>query len=340
MRKNLFLLILVTLLSLIALWLVSSRKSGTLSKEMKEFAVEDTGSIVKIFMADKAGESVLLKRRDNGDWDYNDKGLARPDGIKTLLSTIHDIRVKSPVGRNAYNNIIKSLAATGVKVEIYNHEGLVKTYYVGGPDMEHTGTYMYIEGADAPFVLHIPGFEGYLTPRYFLKEEDWRVKNILRIQPSALESLTAINYEKPGYHITINSLRNGEFEVRDADGNAVQGVVHDKVINYLQAFTFLNYEKIEKALTAAQLDSLKSTAPLRTVSVKEKSGKTTVIDFWRRPVTAGSVAATRENGVVLPYDVDRMTARIRDNPEWIVVQYYTYDHLFKRPVDFLVPRPL
>lgn len=340
MRKNFFLLMLVAILSLVAWWLVSSKKSGTLGKDMREFAVEDTGSIVKIFMADKSGKSVLLERSENGDWNYNGKGLARPDGIKTLLTTIHDVRVKSPVGKNAYNNIIKSLATTGVKVEIFNRDGLVKTYYVGGPDMEHTGTYMYIEGADEPYVIHIPGFEGYLTPRYFLREQDWSVKNIFRLQPSALESLTAVNYEKPGYHITINSLPGGEFEIRDADGNALQGVVHDKVMNYLQPFASLNYEKIESALAAEQLDSLASTAPLRTVSVREKGGKTTVIDFWRRPVTPGASSAIREDGVVLPYDVDRMTARIRGNPEWIVVQYYTYDHLFKRPVDFLVPRPM
>lgn len=340
MKKNLFLLIIVATLSLVAWWLVSSKKSGTLGEEMKEFAVEDTGRIVKIFMADKSGQSVLLERKENGEWEYNGKGLARPDGIKTLLTTIHDIRVKSPVGKNAYNSIIKSLATTGVKVEIYNQEGLIKTYYVGGPDMEHTGTYMIIEGAEAPFVMHIPGFEGYLTPRYFLREQDWGVKNILRLQPTALESLTAVNYEKPGYHITINSLPGGEFEIRDADGSTLQGVVHDKVMNYLQPFAFLNYEKIESALSTAQLDSLAATPPLRTVSVREKSGKTTVIDFWHRPVTPGAASAIREDGVVLPYDVDRMTARIRGNPEWIVVQYYTYDQLFKRPVDFLIPRPL
>jgi len=339
MKKNSILLLLVVVLAAVAYWLYSGRDTGTISEEMRDFAVRDTGSIVKIFMADKAGNKVLLEKKSAIDWSLNGSNMARPDAIKTLLATIHDVRVKSPVSKAAYNNIIKNLAATGVKVEIYTSAGLMKTIYVGGPDPEQTGTFMYVEGAPAPFVTHIPGFEGYLTPRYFVREEDWRVKNVFRLDYNQLESLIAIDRQRPGFAFTIERSANNEFNVLDADGNAVNGVSQDKVINYLQAYGYLNYEREENTLTPAQIDSMIATEPFRTIRLSEIGGKSTFLELWRRPITERTVNKEREDGFMYPYDIDRMTGRLNNDTTLIVVQYFSFERLFRPPGDFLVNNP-
>lgn len=339
MKKNSLLLLLVVALAAVAYWLYSGKESGTISEEMRDFAVKDTGSIVKIFMADKAGNQVLLEKKSDVEWTLNSKFLARPDAISTLLQTIHDVRVKSPVSKSAYNNIIKNLAATGVKVEIYSNTGLIKTIYVGGPDPEQTGTFMYVEGAPAPFVTHIPGFEGYLTPRYFVRAEDWRVKNVFRLDYNLLESLIVIDRQRPGFAFTIERDANNDFTLLDADGNAVNDISQDKVINYLQAFGYLNYEREENTLTPQQVDSMLATEPFRSIQLKEKGGKSTYLELWRRPITERTINKEREDGFKYPYDIDRMTGRLNNDTTLIVVQYFSFERLFRSPGDFLVNNP-
>jgi hypothetical protein len=339
MKKNLVLLLVVAVLAGLAYWLYSGKQSGTISEEMRDFAVKDTGSIVKIFMADKAGNQVLLEKTNPSDWTLNKKYLARPDAITTLLTTIHDVRVKSPVSKSAYNNIIKNLAATGVKVEIYDATGLVKTIYVGGPDPEQTGTFMYVEGAPAPFVTHIPGFEGYLTPRYFVREEDWRVKNVFRLNYNQLESLMVLDKQRQGFAFTIERNPESDFSMIDANGNPVSDISQDKVINYLQAYSYLNYEREENTLTPAQEDSLLATEPFRTIRLTEAGGKITLLELWRRPITERTVNKEREDGFKYPYDIDRMTGRLNNDTTLIVVQYFSFERLFRSPGDFLVNNP-
>lgn len=340
MKKNSLLLLLVVVLAAVAYWLYSGKESGTISEEMRDFAVKDTGSIVKIFMADKAGNQVLLEKKNANEWSLNGEFLARPDAISTLLQTIHDVRVKSPVSKSAYNNIIANLAATGVKVEIYNSTGLIKTIYVGGPDPEQTGTFMFVEGAVAPFITHIPGFEGYLTPRYFVREEEWRVKNVFRLDYNRLESLIVLDRQRPGFAFTIARDGNNDFSLMDANGNAVSDVSQDKVINYLQVFSYLNYEREENTLTPQQVDSMLATEPFRTIQLKEKDGKSTLLELWRRPITERTVNKEREDGFKYPYDIDRMTGRMNNDTTLIVVQYFSFERLFRSPADFLVNNPL
>lgn len=339
MKKNSILLLIVVVLAAVAYWLYTGRESGTISEEMRDFAVKDTGSIVKIFMADKAGNQVLLEKKNPDEWSLNSKFLARPDAISTLLTTIHDVRVKSPVSKAAYNNIIKNLAATGVKVEMYSAAGLIKTIYVGGPDPEQTGTFMYVEGAPAPFVTHIPGFEGYLTPRYFVREEDWRVKNVFRLNYNQLESLMVVDRERPGFAFTIARNDDNDFDLIDAGGNSVSGVSQDKVINYLQAFGYLNYEREENTLSAVQADSMLATEPFRTIRLQERGGKSTFLELWRRPITERTINKEREDGFKYPYDIDRMTGRLNNDTSLIVVQYFSFERLFRSPADFLVNNP-
>ena len=54
---------------------------------------------------------------------------ARTDGIKTLLNTLYALKVKAPVGRAAYNNVIKDLATSAVKTEVYAGEEKLSTLF-------------------------------------------------------------------------------------------------------------------------------------------------------------------------------------------------------------------
>ncbi|MFM7054431.1 MAG: hypothetical protein ACKOX7_06800 [Bacteroidota bacterium] len=115
MKKNSILVLVAVMLAALSAYFIYTNRSGTMSDELRDFAFKDTASLTRIFLADKAGKQITLDRKSKEEWTVNGSYWARPDAIKLLLETIHDVEVWSPVGKKAYNNIIKSIAAKGVK---------------------------------------------------------------------------------------------------------------------------------------------------------------------------------------------------------------------------------
>ena len=114
MIKKLFLL----LLTIIFIYLLFDYNKKTVLKNEKEFAIENTEDIEKVFLSDRKGNNIILSKTNN-NWIINDKYNVRNDAIKTLLSTIEQIEIQRPVSNISFNNVIRQLATTGVKVEIY-----------------------------------------------------------------------------------------------------------------------------------------------------------------------------------------------------------------------------
>ena len=70
-KKILFLIFII--LIIIAVIFKFSNQNSTIKKELKDFAVEDTASIDKIFMVNKFNQKVTLTRQDNYIWKVNSK---------------------------------------------------------------------------------------------------------------------------------------------------------------------------------------------------------------------------------------------------------------------------
>src|SRR5688572_26297176 len=250
MKKNTILLIVVLALAAAGSWYYFNNKRSTISEALRDFGVKDTGSITKLFLANKSGQQTLLEKQPDGDWLMNGKYLARPDAMQTLLETIHNVEVRSPVAKAAYNNVIRNIAANAIKVEIYNDQGKLKTYYVGGPTQDQMGTFMYLENSTVPFIIHIPGFDGYLTPRYIANETEWRVKTVFRLGDGKLKSLTVSDFIQTDRSFSLNRNQNGTYQMFDKSGNEVENLSQDKVINYLESYRMLNFEMYEKSLSS------------------------------------------------------------------------------------------
>ncbi|HNB13426.1 MAG TPA: hypothetical protein PKY09_11010, partial [Bacteroidia bacterium] len=98
MNKNRILLLIVVLLLSVTGYYYFKNSDSTIKKELRDFAVADTSSIDKIFLADKKGNKALLERKSPALWTINGKYPARQDAINFLLKTIKQIEVRSPVG--------------------------------------------------------------------------------------------------------------------------------------------------------------------------------------------------------------------------------------------------
>lgn len=183
----------IMLVAITTLWLIMLNTDSRTNNNT--FEINDTSSITKIFLADKSGNTITLTKNNNF-WLINNQFRVRKDAIATILSTANQIRVKKPVSKSAFEKVVKSIATTGVYVEFFKNKKVIKSYWIGSNTADHLGTYMLLKNSKEPFIVHIPSFNGFLSPRYgiqgnVINELNWRSNIVFN---KSFESINHIKY--------------------------------------------------------------------------------------------------------------------------------------------------
>ena len=141
-----------------------------------------------------------LRRDGQGGWTVN--GLpANPHPVELLLKTFLRVEVRSPVAKSAEANVLRIMAATARKVEIYTGgDEPEKIWYVGHATPDHFGTYMLLEipgkgRSSVPFVMGMSGFSGFLTTRFHAKIDEWRSSVVFKYPD--LRRIASVTVEHP-----------------------------------------------------------------------------------------------------------------------------------------------
>ena len=332
--------IIVIILAAVAALFLFREKFGTVRSELKDFAVKDTASIDKIFLADKSGHEITLERKGKGLWMVNEKFIAQQYLIKSLLEVIYKIDVRTPVSKAAYNTVVKRLATNGIKCEIYANEKSkpVKVYYVGGQTEDVLGTFMMLENSSTPFITEIPGFNGYLTPRYTVELNDWRSNSLFNYQLNDLKSVSVSYEHYPQNSFSITN-ENGKFTVhplRPSPMAKTASIPTDSIAieNYLSFFQNQGFETWERNMTDKQKDSILAIpAPIK-VSVIDSKNNEKSIDLYPMAISKTSLSQFDDDGNPLKYDLDRMFGIIHPENEWVTVQHFSFDRILRQLDDF------
>lgn len=348
MKRNRLTIILVIILAAVAVVLVMQNRKGTLRREVGAFAIDDTASVTKIFMADMQGNKILLKEEKPGHWSLNDSMKARKEGVELLLNTMQRLAVKAPVSKSAYNTVIKRLASTSVKVEIYQvvprinlfdwiklfpHEKRTMVYYVGTATPDNMGSFMLKEGSDTPFVVYIPGFKGYVSARFSAFVSDWRDHTIFAKSPPQIRSIRVEFPQTPDESYLLE--KNGDQDVKLeqlSTGKVFDHFDTTRVIDFINAYRNIRFETSFEDLTSMHRDSIMSLPPLNIISLTDTSGKTIKVKTYRR----GNIAQQEDlEGNMLPYDVNRLYAWLEDDKNMVIIQYFVFDPI-TRPLSYLL----
>ncbi|MBL4577277.1 MAG: hypothetical protein JKX74_02320 [Flavobacteriales bacterium] len=332
--NNRILIVLILLLGLVAGYLYFKEDSSTIKPELRDFAIADTATVTKIFLADKARKTITLTRSANGRWKVNDSFFARRDLIKVLLKTIHLLEVKSPVSKASRSNVITRLASGATKVEIYQGgEQPVKVYYVGGATQSTMGTFMLLEGSSQPFITHVPSFFGYLSTRYTTNLLLWRDKTILDMQ---FKDMKSVRLEFPGdqqYSFSVINKGKWDFELKALEADSVIEDYDTVALRvYLTGFKNIQFEGFETGRDQPFIDSIFNAIPVHILTVESLEGEVTYVESFLKPDTENRVDMY---GEPIIYDVDRLYGRINDNSELVTIQYFTFDNIIFGLRDFL-----
>ena len=347
MKKNKLILLITITLAIIAFIFIYSTSKSTLSKSLSNFAIEDTSMVTKIFLTDKANNKLTLTKNAPGCWSVNNKYPASRDLINIFLKTIMRIEVKAPVALNARNNVIKRLSAIGIKTEIYQtvyridifglklfpHEKIVRTYYVGDATQDNMGTYMIMENSDNPYIMHIPGFRGFLNSRFSVFEKDWRDHSILSIDIPNIKSVKMEFPSSPDSSYIIENTGQNRFMLTALNS---KGLITDydtlKLLDMLTAYRDLRFEFLVNDNKQHNRDSVIKTTPYHIITVTNMAGKSFIIKTFHKIAPSDQEEL---NEVVYKYDLDRLYASFNDDKDFALIQFYMFDNVL-RPLSYFI----
>ena len=326
MKKNLIGLAILLVLGAIALFVYQQRGTGTIKPELHNFAVKDTATVTRIFLADKSGQTILLERQNEKEGTVNKTHKARKDAIDILLKTIKRVEMKAPVAKTAHDNIVRLLAGKSTKVEIYTGDEKVKTYYVGDATQDNQGTYMLIEGSSTPFVCHIPGFVGYLSSRYMTRILEWRDSEIFSYSLPQIAELKVEFHQEPekSFRITHSKNRVVQLFKNSQKEELVTNMDTVFVKRYLLNYGNIRFEGIQP-YDVARVDSIVNSPPYFTISVTDRNGETTSVTSFRILADPDRLDVDENT---LKWDLDRMHGIMNgDDSEVLLIQYFSFDRL-------------
>ena len=330
-KSNIILLVIIVLIS-ITVTVVYFTKNTSSEQVLRDFAIEDTAAITKIFLADKNNNTVLLERK-NGYWTANGDYVARRDFLNVMLSTLKNMEVSSPVPELELDRVMKSLSVKGIKAEIYQNDELVKTFYVGGVTKDNTGTYMILEGSEIPFVMHIPGFTGFLSVRFLPYIDEWRERIVFRYN---LEDIAQVRVEYPNNQddsFIVSRFGYNSYGIADLKGNDVGFQVDSVTLKeYISRLKFLGLEAyISNDLKNNLIDSLLNEPMVGRYTVMDTKGKSKELKlYYRKNINQ----AVDDDGNLYDWDIDRLYGVVENDSEVVLLQYYTIDPIIFKKSDF------
>lgn len=318
------LLIFATVFAFIFFYEVSSGDSS----DSYNFSINDTSSINKIIIWDKSPDTVTLERKSN-DWLVNNKFLARNDAINILLETIYRIRLRNFPQKSALPRILSSMGTYGKHVDIIIGNKKAKSFTVGTETPDQLGTYMLMDGFKTPVATHIPGFNGYLSSRFFLREDLWRTREIwpytkeiqsIEIVYPDSSSFAVLKKDKHNYY-----LKTPKGLVVSADNMASQA--------FFSAIKKAKYEGmiIKTDLAWRKQDSIRKSPHIGMFKVKYIDEKILEMKIYKVP---GGPDWLDENGEIQQYDPDRYYAFTSDG-RFLLTQRFGLQHVLKSYRAFL-----
>ena len=351
-KKNIIILSFVAVIGIVALLIARhGAKSATFDQD---FHVEDIDAVTKIFMADKQNNQVLLQRVADSTsdtmWTVDGIYPASQPMIDMLLETLHDMRIRQQVNKNAVPQVVKLLSARAVKVEVFQrkyfinwfdgklklfpHEKLTVTYYVGHETQDMMACHMFRQGDKEPYIIHIPGFRGYLTPRFVTDPMSWRSHTIVHWDIRQLQRVELEIPSNPGESFAVERQGDGfAFELTQTH-TPVANFDTARVAQMLSCFANLNFDEFASRVPNSNMDTSFNAGPRTILRITNTNGTTRELKTYLKYNNPADTLAIPESGMYEMFDLNRLYATI-DNKDTVLIQYYVFDNILQ-PASFFL----
>lgn len=346
-KRNLILIALAVVAVAVALIIAlhGSRKSTF----PQNYHIEDISSVTRIFLADKQNFQVTLSRTADSTWMVDDQYLANQAMVDLLLETLNTMRIREQVNRGAVPAVIKDLSARAIKVEVYQrvpfinwfggrlklfpHERLTVTYFVGRETQDLMASYIFREGDKIPYVIHIPGFRGFITPRFVTDPVKWRSHTIVDLDIKTIDRVELQIPEMPTENFAIQ--REGEGFFIELEGHRRAASFDTaRVAQMLSSFTNLNFDEFASIVPNSFADTCVNRTPRTILRITDTAGYTHEMRTYIKYYNPDDIAAMPDPEMYETFDLDRLYAII-DNRDTVLIQYFIFDNILQPASYFL-----
>jgi len=314
-------------------YILNRDKKDKIKPDLQNFAISNPEEIDKIFMVRKGGQPILLTKKE-GTWFLNDSIEANEQKVNMLMETAVKLTVTGPVPKTARNNVITKMAATGTKVEFWNGTEKIRTYFVGGTTPDQMGTHMWVEGAQDPYVVNIPGFNGYLNSRYQTDPLEWYSKALFKIANSDIQSIE-LNYPAhPEWSFGFNK-KEESIDITVDGINSGKKVNSSALLGYFGLFNGVYAEGYPENVAPNKIDSLLHATPFAILTLKPIKGKTIQLTIHRKEAQDNSYNLFDKEGNRLVYDAERFYAFVNNSTRLIYIQDLVFKNILVKYQDFI-----
>ncbi len=321
MKTNKISIIALVLLVVVAGYFFFSNSVETNANIEKHFAVNDTALITKVILTEiPKNQQVVLERKNEG-WFLNQKYMADKKIVTALLTSVNQIQFRAPISKNSLQSVIADIQASSVKVEIFEGEKLVNSYFIGKQDEQKLGNYMMLDNSLKTYIMCNPSYSGSLRNIFNPLESFWRNKTVFAFDIQKITEIKVEISDKPEKSFQLTKTNN-EFILKTLTDKAInQKINKENIKAYLSYFTQLDFEKVVENSTVLH-DSLAKSKPSTIITIKSNDNKIKSIQIFQIPTAK-------------EFDLNRIYALIDNELTVMVIKYYDLDPILKE-IDYFL----
>jgi hypothetical protein len=286
-------------------------------KGNSSFASEPGRDITRIELSESGKKLSLEKKGEN--WVINEKTEARKSGILFIIRILREIKIKSPVSDELFNSEIREKGIEPVRIKVYDHKKLIKSFLVYRTSSNNYGNIMKIREKSKPFIVYVPGYEGDIGSAFTLSDLFWQPYTVFNLLPSEISVVKLENISDSSSSFSIIG-RNPHFTLA-AGNRKLTGWDSALVTRYLSYFAWIPFEKWALEMGSDEKKLVESRQPLYRITVRTSTGKETVLTLWER--------MKADHGEIQT-DTDRLLGKTQSDDEFFILRYFDIDPLLKK----------
>ena len=122
----------------------------------------------------KEGERILILSKETEGWRVNGRNEARKSGLIFLMEILTEMKIKSPVSPELFNDEIVMKGIDPVRVKVYEDRRLLRSFMVFKTGSNKYGNIMKMKDNAKPFIVYLPGYEGDIGSEFISDELFWK----------------------------------------------------------------------------------------------------------------------------------------------------------------------
>lgn len=290
-------------------------------KSNTSFAVDNKVEITRIDFFQE--ENRLSLEKSDERWLINKKDEARKSAVSFIIRILKEMRIKSPVSGEIFENEIIKKQIKPVRINIYSKRRLVKSFFVYKTGSNIYGNIMKLRATSKPFIVYLPGYEDNIGNHLVINEQFWKPFMVFKLLPSEIESVKFEDMSDTASTFIINC-KNRIYTFSDGR-RVITGWDTLKVKRYLTYFTAVAFDTWAFDLSEEEKRNIESESPLYRITVKQTDAPEKTLTIWER---SGSVYSGNKK------DTDKVWAKTNFQDGIFIMRYFDLDPILKKRTYF------